>query len=253
MKRLFEHWPEISARIRSAGSIAVFLDFDGTLAPIQTTPAEVRLSAPMRLAIGRLAANKRTRVWIISGRKRDDVREKTGLHRIRYLGVHGWETGFPVALDPEIQRQLDSARRGLETGIENLPGVWIEDKGPALAIHYRQAGESDSAIARALVREQMVHLNGAFRLMSGKKVWEILSREVGDKGSAIRRELGRRDHRALAVYVGDDSTDEQAFAALPDGVTVRVGRGSALTRAQFQVRNPADVRLFLEKLSAEIS
>src|ERR1700684_3211043 len=113
MRRLFDHWPEVAARVQSAGSIALFLDFDGTLAPIKATPGEVRLGAPTRRAIGRLAAMDRVYVWVISARKREDVREKTGLHRVRYLGVHGWETALPTALDPEISRQLDSARREL--------------------------------------------------------------------------------------------------------------------------------------------
>jgi trehalose 6-phosphate phosphatase len=252
MRRLFESWPDIASRVRSAGSIALFLDFDGTLARIKPTPGEVHLSQPMRLAIGRLAANQRSDVWVISGRTRDDVREKTGLSRVRYLGLHGWERGLETALHAETMRELDDARRSLEKSIGTLRGVWIENKGPALAIHYREAGEAESNLARASMQEVLARLNGGFRLLSGKKVWELLPRELGDKGSAVRRELGSLKHRPLAVYVGDDCTDERAFAALPDGLTVRVGPHS-LSRAQFQLRDPGDVRRFLEKLEMELS
>ena len=252
MRRLFDCWPQIAERIHAADSIALFLDFDGTLARIKPTPGEVHLSQPMRIAINRLTARDRMRVWVISGRKRSDIREKTRLPRVRYLGIHGWERRLESAIDPGIRRQLEDARRSLEGSLGKLRGVWIEDKGTAFAVHYRQADEDESSLARAATHELLARLNGGFQLLSGKKVWEILPREVGDKGSAVRRELSRFDPRPLPVYVGDDSTDEHAFAALPDGLTIRVGPHS-LTRAQFQLRDPGDVRRFLEKLEVELS
>jgi trehalose-phosphatase len=252
MRRIFDCWPDIASRVRSADSIALFLDFDGTLARIRATPGEVHLSPPMRLAIGRLAANDRTYVWVISGRTRDDVRERTGLSQVRYLGIHGWERELETALRPETVTELELTRRSLEKSIGTLRGIWIENKGPALAIHYREAGEAESSQARASMEDVMARLNGGFRLLSGKKVWEILPREVGDKGSAVRRELSRLKHRPLPVYIGDDSTDEHAFAALPDGLTIRVGSHS-LSRARFQLRDPNEVRRFLEQLQLELS
>jgi trehalose 6-phosphate phosphatase len=248
MRRVFDCWPEIASRIKSAASIALFLDFDGTLAHIQQTPEDVHLSPPMRHAISRLVTNQRTRVWVISGRRRKDVRERTRLPGVHYLGIHGWEGRVETVLEPAIQRELDRARRRLAKGTEYLPGVWIEDKGPAFAIHYREAGEAESKLARASVDEALTRLNGAFRLLSGKKVWEIMPRELGDKGSAVRRELNRFAHRPLPIYIGDDTTDEHAFAALPDGITIRVGPQS-LTRARFQLRDPRDVLRFLEQVN----
>jgi trehalose 6-phosphate phosphatase len=191
MRRIFDCWPQIASRIRSAGCIALFLDFDGTLARIKPTPAEVHLSPPMRLAISRLAANGRMHVWVISGRKRDDVRERTRLSKVHYLGVHGWENLLAPTLDPNTVRELEQARHSLESSLGNLRGVWIEDKGSALAIHYREAGEAESGLAHAAMQELLARLNGGFHLLRGKKVWEILPREVGGKGIAVRRELSR--------------------------------------------------------------
>jgi trehalose 6-phosphate phosphatase len=252
MRRVFDCWPQIASRVHAADSIALFLDFDGTLAHLAPTPGEVQLAPPVRQVISRLAANRRTRVWVISGRKRADVREKTRLPRVNYLGVHGWESRIETTLPTEILRELGQARRTLEKSIENLRGVWIEDKGSAFAIHYRAAEEAESSQARASMNEVLARLNGGFRLLNGKKVWEIMPRELGDKGSAVRRELSRFEHRPLPVYIGDDRTDERAFAALPDGVTIRVGPHS-LTRAHFQLRDPGDVRRFLEQLEVELS
>jgi trehalose 6-phosphate phosphatase len=252
MRRVFDCWPQIASRVRSASSVALFLDFDGTLARIRSTPDEVRLSQPTRLAIARLGANARARVWVISGRKRDDVRDRTRVPRVRYLGLHGWEGRLGTTLLPETQRALEHARRDLANRVEQLRGVWIEDKGSAFAVHYRGAAETESNSARASMVDVMAPLNGGFRLLNGKKVWEILPREVGDKGSAVRRELNRMEHRSLPVYIGDDFTDESAFSALPDGLTIQVGP-RALTRAQFQLFGPRDVRRFLEQLEVELS
>ncbi len=252
MKRVFDCWPRIAARIQSAGSVALFLDFDGTLARIQPAPDEAYLSPSARLAITRLAANPRVRVWVISGRMRDDVRRRTRVARVKYLGLHGWERRLPAALRPETKRDFEHVKRALTESVGTLPGIRIEDKGSAFAVHYRQAAANASSLVRNEMLAAMLSLNGGFRLLNGKKVWEILPREVGDKGSAVRRELSRLEQRALPIYIGDDATDESAFSALPEGITIRVGR-QALTRAQFQLRDPGEVQLFLEKLHLALS
>ena len=252
MKRVFDCWPRIAARIQSAGSVALFLDFDGTLARIQSAPDEAYLSPSTRIAITRLVANTRVRVWVISGRIRDDVRRRTRVGGVKYLGLHGWETRLPTPLRSETKREFERAKRSLTERVGPLRGIRIEDKGSAFAIHYRQASENASNLARNEVLSAMESLNGAFRLLNGKKVWEILPREIGDKGLAVRRELNRFEQRALPIYIGDDATDESAFFALLEGITIRVGR-QALTRAQFQLRDPIEVQLFLEKLDLALS
>src|SRR6185295_10019620 len=88
---LFGCWNEVAARMKSAPAIALFLDFDGTLAPLHARPEDVRLATGMRRAIRALGRNPRVRVCVISGRRRADVREKIGISGIRYLGLHGWE------------------------------------------------------------------------------------------------------------------------------------------------------------------
>lgn len=252
MRRVFDSWTQIASRVRAADSAALFLDFDGTLTRICATPEEVRMSQPMRHAIARLAANARARVWVVSGRKLDDVRERTRVSGVRYLGLHGWEGRLGPSLDLETQRALDRAKRTLAQQVERLPGIWIEDKGPAVAVHYRAAAETESNLARGEIDEVMARLNGGFRLLHGKKVWEILPRKLGEKGSAVRRELNRFGSSALPVYIGDDLTDESAFSALPDGLTIRVGP-QALTKAQYHLRDSGDVRRFLEELEIELS
>lgn len=252
MRYLFDHWREIAERLQAAGSAALFLDFDGTLARLRPHPDEAGLNNATRRAITRLARNPRVHVCVISGRRLDDVRMRTNVLQIRYLGLHGWDGYGRAALNPETRRILERARQEVATRVAPVAGIRVEDKGPVFAVHYRGASNGSVGLARAAVQRAMAGLSTDFRIVANKYAWEILPRAIGDKGTAVQRELNLFRRHALPVYIGDDATDEPAFAALPSGVTIRVGR-RALTRAKYQLRNPAEVRSFLEKLDEELS
>ena len=251
MRHLFQCWTQVSLRLRTARSIALFLDFDGTLTGLLPRPEDVQLKRATRNAVARLAGNPRLRVWVVSGRKRGDVRMRTRIPRVHYLGLHGWENGCRVQLSSETRCLLEKTKRTLATAVCNLRGIWLEDKGPVFSIHYRGASGPEVAQARSAVRAALAAAP-VLRVIAGKQVWEILPAAIGDKGRAVQHELNLMQSHAVPIYVGDDQTDEPAFAALAQGITVRVGRHS-LTRAKFQLRDTNEVRIFLEKLAAEIS
>src|ERR1700733_5042320 len=92
MRSLLEDWSAVAGRLREAGSIALFLDFDGTLAGLKDDPGEVVLNRAARAALMRLARNPAVRVCIISGRRLADLRPRVGVPGIVYLGVHGGDT-----------------------------------------------------------------------------------------------------------------------------------------------------------------
>jgi trehalose 6-phosphate phosphatase len=252
MRHLFDNWRQVSARVRAADSIALFLDFDGTLARLRPRPEDAGLSNPTRHAMTRLAGNARVRVCVITGRRLADIRTRARVPHVRYLGLHGWDSHGREPLNPKTKRILDRARKKLADQVADLSGIWIEDKGPVFSVHYRGASEGPVALACGFVRSTMAPLSGELRVMEGKYAWEILPRAIGDKGTAVQRELNLFQRHALPVYIGDDTTDEPAFAALADGVTIRVGR-RGLTRAKFQLRDTSEVRSFLEKLDMELS
>ncbi len=178
------------------------------------------------------------------------MRLRVQLSHVHYLGLHGWE-GYPrPPLSTETRRVLEGAKRKITSGLAELSGIRVEDKGPVFTVHYRGAAEPQVAQARALVKA--VSAAAGLRVIPCRCSWEILPRAIGDKGTAVQRELRRFRSRALPVYVGDDASDEPAFAALPNGVTIRVGR-CALTHAKFQLRDPHQVRSFLERMEAELS
>jgi len=252
MRHLFDYWRQIAFRLRAAGTVALFLDFDGTLARLRMRPDEVRLNDSTRHAIKRLARNPRFHIWLISGRRLADVRNRTRISGIRYLGLHGWEGRGRKSLNPETQRLLERAKRKLASQIEHFPGIRIEDKGPVFVVHHRGAPDLQIRRARASLAAFLETLDANLRVVECKHTWEILPAAIGDKGTAVQHELSLFGRSGVPVYVGDDATDEAAFAALPHGVTIRVGRWS-LTRAKFQLRNTNEVRRFLEKLEAEFS
>jgi trehalose 6-phosphate phosphatase len=89
-------------------------------------------------------------------------------------------------------------------------------------------------------------------MLRGDKVWEILPRQIDGKGSTVLALLSQEPPTTLPIFVGDDLTDERAFAVLPHGLTVRVGK-NLRTRARFLLRDPEEVKLFLEKFEVEIA
>lgn len=251
MPHLFECWELIAERLRSAEAIALFLDFDGTLARLRPRPEQAWLEPGTRRALLRLTQHRGLRVWVISGRRWADIRHRIGVPGVRYLGLHGWEGDGDRRLSEPAQSRLGQIRLALAGKIAPGTGVWMEDKGATLALHYRGASEASVVRARAALREAFRPFASQMRLIEGKKVWEMLPDELGSKGAVVRREWHVFHPRALPVYIGDDTGDEPAFAALARGITVRVG-AKGLSRAQLRLSNPAEVRRFLEKVAAEL-
>lgn len=238
----------IAARLRAG--FAVFLDFDGTLTPIVADPDAPRLSLSMRARVTRLA--ERVPVAIVSGRDRADVAARVDIEGLVVAGSHGLdiEGRGQARVHPEAERQrvrLDEVEARLRERLAGVDGVVLERKRFSLAVHHRQVAEAERAAVCAIVEEEAAGL----AIVLGKRVQDLVLDVAWDKGRAVRwihDELF--GGRGVAVYLGDDRTDEHAFAALEDdGVGVLVGDHGAPTRARWSLPDVAAVERFLEWLA----
>jgi trehalose 6-phosphate phosphatase len=250
-RHLFDGWAKVSEHVRSADHLALFLDFDGTLAPFRKRPEEVRLSDGTRHVLQRLVRHPQVRVFVLSGRRRADVQDRVGVPGVHCYGLHGWETPNTVVPNSPAGKLLREASRQLRKALSGLRGVWIEDKGPILGVHARGAAAGVLRQAGNVVQEVIGRFEPELRVLPGSRVWEVMPRELPGKGATVRALLREMPAATLPIYLGDDTTDETAFAVLPHGITVCVGVRRQ-TEAGFDLRSPREVRTFLKKLEREL-
>jgi trehalose 6-phosphate phosphatase len=249
---LFHCWDQVSEKIRAANDIRLFLDFDGTLVPYCDRPEDVKLSGECRRILARLGRHRRAHVAIVSGRRNAALRKYVRVPHIQFLGLFGWEQSGRPALPRKTRKALRSLRSVLATLSALFPGIRVEDKGVSYAVHFRGAPPEAQRGVQAWVRRLLISIHPDFRAIRSNYACEIVPRQVQGKGVAMREFIRGLRAPILPIYVGDDLTDEPAFAALRRGITVRVAPVSR-TKARFRLRNPEEVRIFLERLEEEFS
>ncbi len=248
--------PEVEEWIRVARRVALFLDFDGTLAPLVPDPAGARMDEAVRQALAAIASGDRSVVTIISGRGLDHLRERVGLPDLIYAGNHGLEIegrglSFLEPAAAAARGELRAVTQRLEPALRTIPGAFVEYKVLTTSVHYRNVAAEDRGRVERAVLEAVAPAAGLLRLGTGKMLWEILPKTDWNKGAAVRWILDRVGGDGMvSIYFGDDRTDEDAFRALPDGLTFKVGCAER-TDARYRVSGPAAVEEFLEWLACQ--
>lgn len=242
MKNILDPKYRSILQIFEKGGSALVFDFDGTLAPIVENPQE----AFMRPSTVRLVRqiSELYPCAILSGRARQDiVNRMVGISVKCVVGNHGIEWDPP---DPDLEKYRGQVRSWLPvlTGLlQPLWGVEIEDKGFSLSIHYRKSSEKDEvflAIGEALSQIGSVHI------MGGKEVFNCLPQGAPKKGDALAK-IRTFLKCCGAIYLGDDVTDEDAFAK-KDPFTllgIRVGRNPE-SHSEFYLENQEEIDGFLK-------
>jgi len=250
-----ERKDEIFRRLRERAP-AVFLDYDGTLTPIVDDPREATLPDKTRKVIKRLAGHYS--VAIISGRDLGDVQHMVGIKDIAYAGSHGFDIAGPGGkyrnqkMGERFLPTLKRAEKELRQAVSDIPGAKIEHKRFAIAVHYRQVRSADVNTLKRRFENALSHYP-ELRKSTGKKVIELRPNVDWDKGKALLyllETLYTDGSRVVPLYIGDDTTDEDAFRAIGDrGVTIVVGGERRQTAAHYMLRDPGEVARFLEKLA----
>lgn len=236
------------AAVATAPHLLVCSDYDGTLAPLAEKPDKACLLAgasDLLLALARLPA---TRVAIISGRARDNLMAHSGLtDPIMLVGSHGAELPGQPPASTELVDQLDRMTEALSPLCATVAGAWIERKPLGMAVHLRGILDADANRLLMAVRDTARQWP-AVRLTDGKAVVE-LSVTNCTKGDAIRRLADQWGTTPRLVFLGDDVTDEYAFAALTmEDVGVKVGPG--VSRAAYRVASEAGALSVLDMIFA---
>jgi trehalose 6-phosphate phosphatase len=229
--------------VAATAHLLVASDFDGTLAPIVSNPADARPLPGAAEALLALAGLPSTTVALVSGRALSTLRELSSMPPpVHLVGSHGaeFDSGFSHDIDRELLERITAELTAIAA---NRPGVTVEPKPASVALHVRNAGAADgrAALDAALAAAQAWDAE----LTEGKAVLEfaVISTDKGEAIDIIRD----RDDATAVVFFGDDVTDEKAFRRMRDGdVGVKVGPGDTLAR--FRVESPEDVETALTYL-----
>jgi len=259
---LFQSWQSFSADTSAAAHILLLSDYDGTLTPIASRPDEAVLSPEVRERLRKLTGKPNFSIGIISGRPLSETRAMVGVAGIYYAGNHGLEIEGPglnyVNPAAEAARaEIKGLVGQLSASLGNIRGVIIEDKGLSLSVHYRMV-EKGYVITVNEVFHQIVSSllsEGKIRITSGKKVWEVRPPIDWHKGKAvalIRDEVKKllQLEQLLTIYLGDDTTDEDAFRVVrrPQGWSIFVGQENMASEADYFLNSTSEVADFLSRL-----
>nr|WP_277998790.1 trehalose-phosphatase [Moorella sulfitireducens] len=227
-------------------------DYDGTLVPLTPRPDLARPDAHLLTLLQQLASRPRFHLAVISGRSLKELQELLPVAGLYLAGMHGTEIATPerqvINLLPYRKEDIpwqDIFRLARQV-TAGIPGFLVENKGEAIALHYRLADPGPAGIALKQFSRAIDPFLNKVELLPGHKVLEVRRRGV-NKGLAVTYFISKWP-RAYPIYLGDDRTDEDAFAALPPGgLAIRVGNWTPCNNCYF-LPSPVEVSQFLQQL-----
>ncbi|KAI9076603.1 hypothetical protein K1719_041368 [Acacia pycnantha] len=257
--------------------IALFLDYDGTLSPIVDDPDSAFMSEAMRATVRSVA--KYFPTAIISGRSRDQIIELVKLRQLYYAGSHGMDIIGPACeglfgnhpncvkstdhqgkeitvFQPakEFLPMIDEVFRTLVEITKDIKGAKVENHKFCASVHYRNVDENNWITVGQRVHDMLKNYP-RLRSTHGRKVLEVRPVIDWNKGKAVEfllKSLGLSEREdVIAIYIGDDKTDEDAFKVLREnkrGYGIVVSSVRKESNAFYSLRDPSDVMKFLQLL-----
>lgn len=254
MRAFWKYSAAVTARLASAKSLLVVLDFDGTLAALAEMPGLAHLKPEFKTALRSLASAPGVSVFILSGRALEDVRRLVDLQNLYYGGNHGMEIkgpGFAWRDAGAVNARVLvlSIAADIQERFPPGTGVLVENKVFSASVHYRNLKAAYKRGFFSRMKVLMSARSGVLRWRRGHKVFELLPVGTAHKGTAVER-LAKRLGGPLCMAVGDDLTDEDMFRAIRErGITVRVGR-KAGSKARYFLSGQAEVLRLLQFITA---
>jgi trehalose-phosphatase len=257
LKYLFKE--NLDRKFKKAKRLFLFLDFDGTLAPIVKTPYQAKVSSSTKDILSSLAKKKRIILGIISGRILEDIKKKVGIKNIFYVGNHGLEIYFKgkkillIKKIKEYLRILEKIKKDLKENLKKIKGVIFEDKKLIYAVHYRLVATSELKKFKKKFKKIIFPYlkENKIKIGKGKRVLEIRPNVSFGKHIALRflQKLLKKKKGDFTIYIGDDLTDEEVFSSLnKEDLSIKVGK-TKKSKAKYYLNDVKEVEKFLKHLN----
>lgn len=229
----------------------LFLDVDGTLVELADTPSQTCADPEIKTLLGDIAESLGGALALVSGRTIRTLDELFAPLRLPAAGLHGVERrkfGGTIQGANFVDAQLDPARASIRALVAAHPGTLMEDKHRTIAVHFRMAPQFEELMRQSVI-DIARPLGSNYHIQEGKMVFEIKPRGFS-KASAIQAFMREPPFSGrVPVFVGDDLTDLEGFAAVEaqGGISIAVGER---VRGQFLLPDVAAVRRWLRDLAA---
>ena len=233
--------------------VAIFCDYDGTLTSIVSDPSLALLSGTVRRSLARIAQCRI--LAIVSGRDLSEVRALVDLDGVIYAGSHGFEIEGPGVERFEhpslagLPADLGSVQEVLRRDLASLPGVLLQRKRYSVAVHTRTSRSERERDEARSIAEAAVATRPRLRLQEGKEVLELRPDVDWDKGRAVSYVLDALGPSPIPLYLGDDRTDEDAFAVVRARYGWAILVGDSEETAATHTLSQTGVESFLEALA----
>ncbi|MBC5991344.1 trehalose-phosphatase [Pontibacter cellulosilyticus] len=239
---------------------AVFLDYDGCLTHIVKDPDKAILSEEMKKTLQQLA--EVCPVAVVSGRDRANVAKLVQLDNLYFAGSHGFDISGPGNMHTEpggakaALPALEAADKTLKQKLSHIDGAMVERKRYAIAVHYRNVADNHVEEVKKVTAD-VLQQHPELKEGLGKKIIELKPNLDWHKGKAVlwlMEELDLNKPDIIPLYIGDDITDEDAFAELQGkGIGILVGEHDDQTAAGHRLESVEEVQEFLQKLTQHLT
>lgn len=246
----------VAEQLADAEGLLLCTDFDGTLTGIVADPDAPEMRPGNRGSLQTLSEHPAVAVAVVSGRALDDLQSRVDIDGISYAGNHGLELAHEgeTTVHPVAERQaseIHAVCEDVEERVGDVDGCLVEDKGVTATVHHRQADFDDVQDIREAVEESVDAIApDRIHVSTGKAVVELAPAVPWDKGQAVSFFREDVPDTWTTMYLGDDTTDEDAFRAIaPTGVSIHVGNEE--TDAVHRTPDPDTVERFLGWLAED--